>query len=187
MSTDTQFTHLCPWWMAYFFDNPLRRLFHNPHHLFSAYLAPGMTAVDVGCGMGYFSIGMAKIVGPSGRVWAVDVQEKILQVATRRFKRAGVDGIVMPHQCRPDVLGVSGPVDFVLSFWSLHEMPDPVSTVRQVADMLKPEGHYFLAEPKNHVKPRYFERLSGFVQSAGLVRVARPGVALSTAAVFRKP
>ncbi|MDY6831149.1 MAG: class I SAM-dependent methyltransferase, partial [Thermodesulfobacteriota bacterium] len=173
----------------YFFDNPLRRLFHNPARLFSPYLKTGMTAVDVGCGMGYFSIGMARLVGPTGRVWAVDVQEKILRVAARRFKRAGVDGIVTPHQCRPDALNVPGSADFVLNFWSLHEMPDAKVAARQIANLLLPGGIYFLAEPPGHVSPARFERLSGLVESAGLVRVrvAEPVVALSTAAVYRKP
>ncbi|MFZ5564352.1 MAG: class I SAM-dependent methyltransferase [Thermodesulfobacteriota bacterium] len=187
MTSTRQPHHLCPWWLAYFFDNPLRRLFHNPRHLFSPYLKPGMTAVDVGCGMGYFSIGMAKIVGPSGRVWAVDVQRKILQVAESRFRRAGVQNIVTPHQCGPDVLGVPGRADFAVNFWSLHEMPDAKVAARQIADLLLPGGIYFLAEPSGHVNPRLFERLSSFVESTGLTRVASPRVALSIAAVYRKP
>ena len=60
--------HVCPWWLAYAFDNPLRRIFHNSEKIFTPYLNEGMTAIGIGCGMGYFSIGMAKIVGKTGKI-----------------------------------------------------------------------------------------------------------------------
>ena len=55
--------HVCPWWGGYFIDNPLRRLLHNPEKIIGPYVRPGMTVMDVGCGMGFCSIAMAKIVG----------------------------------------------------------------------------------------------------------------------------
>ena len=70
--------HICPWWLAYTFDNPLRRLFHKPGIIFAPYISEGMIVADFGCGMGYFSIGLAKIVGDEGQVIAVDVQQKML-------------------------------------------------------------------------------------------------------------
>ena len=68
--------HICPWWLAYTFDNPLRRYFHDPHAILKPYLQEGMTAIDLGCGMGYFSRAMAKIVGETGKVIAVDLQHE---------------------------------------------------------------------------------------------------------------
>jgi uncharacterized membrane protein YphA (DoxX/SURF4 family) len=55
--------HVCPWWGGYFIDNPLRRLIHDFETILGPYVKPGMTVLDVGCGMGFFSIGMALIVG----------------------------------------------------------------------------------------------------------------------------
>ena len=49
---------VCPWRHAYLFDNWLRRLLHNPKKMLGAHVRPGMTVMDVGCGMGVFSIGM---------------------------------------------------------------------------------------------------------------------------------
>ena len=74
---------ICPWWLAYTFDNALRRLFQRPEPMLAAYVQTGMTAMDVGCGMGYFSIGMAKMVGSSGKVIAVDVQQRMLKVPSK--------------------------------------------------------------------------------------------------------
>ena len=85
--------HVCPWWLGYFIDNPLRRLIHNPEKIVGPYVKPGMTVMDVGCGMGLFSIGMARMVGDGGLVIAVDLQQKMLDGLQKRAKRAG---------CRPD-------------------------------------------------------------------------------------
>jgi 2-polyprenyl-3-methyl-5-hydroxy-6-metoxy-1,4-benzoquinol methylase len=82
--------HICPWWGGYFIDNPLRRLIHDLQTILGPYVKPGMTVLDVGCGMGFFSIGMARMVGDEGRVIAVDLQQKMLDVLWRRAQRAGV-------------------------------------------------------------------------------------------------
>jgi 2-polyprenyl-3-methyl-5-hydroxy-6-metoxy-1,4-benzoquinol methylase len=71
--------HVCPWWMAWTFDNPLRKLYQDPERILGSFVRDGMTVADIGCGMGYFSVAMAKMVGPGGRVLSVDLQEKMLQ------------------------------------------------------------------------------------------------------------
>ena len=53
--------HICPWWLTYTFDNPLRRLIHNPRKMLSGLVRPGMTAADLGCGMGYFTAALAEL------------------------------------------------------------------------------------------------------------------------------
>ena len=79
--------HVCPWWGGYFIDNRLRRWLHNPEQILAPYVSPGMTAMDFGCGMGMFSIAMAKLVGDKGRVIAVDLQQKMLDVLQKRARR----------------------------------------------------------------------------------------------------
>jgi 2-polyprenyl-3-methyl-5-hydroxy-6-metoxy-1,4-benzoquinol methylase len=182
----TSIHRVCPWWLAYFFDNPLRRLFHNPGKMFAPYLAEGGVAVDIGCGMGFFSIGMAKIVGEQGRVHAVDLQEKILAVLHRRARRRGVDTIIVPEKCGDTVIDLSVAADFVLAFWVVHEVPDANALAQEVFSMLKPGGYFFMAEPRSHVSDTEIDRLTGCFDKAGLKPVARPRVALSTAFVYRK-
>jgi cyclopropane fatty-acyl-phospholipid synthase-like methyltransferase len=48
-------------------ENPIRRLLHNPEKILGPYVKPGMTVMDVGCGMGFCSIAMAKMVGEDGK------------------------------------------------------------------------------------------------------------------------
>jgi len=61
-NTSQMAKHTCPWWGGYLIDNRLRRLLHNPERILAAYLQPGMTVMDFGCGMGFFSIAMAGMV-----------------------------------------------------------------------------------------------------------------------------
>ena len=116
--------HVCPWWGGYFIDNRLRRLLHNPEKIVGPYVQPGMTVMDVGCGMGLFSIAMAKMVGDSGLVIAVDLQPKMLDVL---WRRAAASGRGRPHstsQMRAGSPGCRGQADFALAFMMVHEVPD---------------------------------------------------------------
>jgi len=70
--------HVCPWWLCFTFDNPLRRLIHDPESILGSYVRYGDTVLDIGPGMGYFTIPLAGLVGPSGLVIAADVQQRML-------------------------------------------------------------------------------------------------------------
>ena len=69
--------HVCPWWGGYFIDNRFRRLLHDPQAILAPHVQPGDSALDFGCGMGFFSIGIARIVGDEGWVIAVDLQQQM--------------------------------------------------------------------------------------------------------------
>ena len=56
--------HICPWWVGYLLANPLRRIFENPDKLLAPFVCNGMTVIDYGCGMGFFTIPLARLVGP---------------------------------------------------------------------------------------------------------------------------
>ncbi len=53
--------HVCPWWGGYFIDNRFRRILHKPEKILDPYVRRGMTVLDFGCGMGFFSIAMARL------------------------------------------------------------------------------------------------------------------------------
>ena len=177
---------VCPWWLCYSFDNPLRRLIHDPERLLEPYVKPGMTAVDIGCGMGHFTLGMAKLVGPGGKVVAVDLQEEMLATLGRRARKAGLSDRIVLHRCRPDFLGVEEPADFVLAFWMVHEVRDKPRFFAQISAFLKPGGRLLLVEPKLHVTRSSFGRTVEACRAAGFRLLGEPAVALSRAVRMEK-
>ena len=177
---------LCPWWFAYTFDNPVRRMLHKPEKVLGAYVKEGMTAVDIGCGMGHFSIGMAKLVGASGSVIAVDLQQKMLDRVKRRAVRGGVDDRISLRLCKPGDIGISGQVDFVLTFWMAHEVPDVKVMFGQIHAIVKDGGRWLLAEPRLHTSLDRFEKILSEAIESGFSVVERPVVTMSYAAVLEK-
>ncbi|MBU3945380.1 MAG: class I SAM-dependent methyltransferase [Proteobacteria bacterium] len=172
--------HTCPWWFGYTFDNPLRRLVHDPQAILGSFVGPGQTAIDIGCGLGYFSIALARIVGPGGKVIALDVQSQMIQRARRRAECQGLVNRIDFRICKPDQLGVTVPVDFVLAFWVIHEVIDPKGLLIEIQSFIKPHGQLLIAEPKGHVSASRFSemvelaRLVGYKTSEGpLVRFSR--------------
>lgn len=178
--------HVCPWWFAYTFDNPLRRFFHKPESIFSPYLKEGMTAIDIGCGMGYFSIGMAKIVGEAGKIISVDLQQKMLDTLMKRTKEAGVSNRVTPVLCDKNDIAIHEKVDFALSFWMLHETPDESHLLQQVHSILKKSGKLLLTEPKLHVSLANYKKSLATAKELGFKVIDEPFIWFSYAAILEK-
>jgi len=165
-----------------------RKLLNNPVRIVGPYLQPGMTAMDVGCGVGFFTIPMARLVGGAGRVIAVDLQPQMLAETQASTARAGC-GNITAHQCDSRTLGVAqwaGMVDFALMFYMLHEAPDPQRLIGEVCATLKPGGRVLFAEPVFHVDGRAFIRSAALFTQAGLQVVRKPGIPISRAVVFQK-
>ena len=177
-------TLVCPWWLLPTFDNPLRRLIHNPYRILGGLVHPGQTVVDLGCGMGYFSIPLARMVGPQGKVICIDVQQQMLDGLRRRATRAGVLSQVTLHRCEPTQLGLADPADFVLAFWMLHEVPDQTAFLAEIAAHLKPNGCLLIVEPRVHVPGAAFHKSVEIARNVGFAPMAGPAVAMSRAVLL---
>ena len=175
---------VCHWRHAYLFDNVIRRLVHNLQTMYRPYVQPGMIVLDVGCGMGFNAIGLAKLVGETGTVIATDVQPEMLQVLRRRAGKAGVAERIRTRQCRPDAIGVTEAVDFAVAFWMVHEVPNPRALLRELGGQLTTGGHLFIAEPRLHVSATAFDQTLTLAEEVGLTLKDRPSVRFSRAAVF---
>lgn len=176
--------HVCPWWLAYTFDNRLRRLIQKPERILDGLVQEGQTVVDLGCGMGYFSLAMAKMVGEKGRVISVDVQEKMLAVLRRRAERDGLSSRLHLHHCASDHLGINERVDFALAFWMVHEVPARERFLREVRTLLKPAAHFLIVEPRLHVSAASFQETLDSACAIGMKLVSKPKVRISRAAIL---
>lgn len=177
--------HVCPWWVGYLLVSPIRRWFQDPEKILSPYISEGMTVLDIGPGMGFFTIPAARMVGDSGRVIAVDLQEKMLKSLIKRAEKAGVAGRIITKLCEPDNLGVSEPIDLCLAFNVVHEVPDASALFSQIRAILKPTGRLLLAEPAGwHVSEKDFEGTLAKASAAGLNLVGRPKIRRSQSALL---
>jgi len=179
--------HVCPWWGGYFIDNPLRRLIHPPRRILAPYVRSGGTVLDFGCGMGIFAIPMASLVGPTGRVIAVDLQPRMLEVLAKRARRAGVAERIRLHRCEATSLELLGPVDFVLAFYSAHEVPDVRRLWADLFAALRSGGTLLWVEPIGHVTERRFAEMLAAAETTGFGVRERPRIRLSRALLLAKP
>ena len=158
---------VCPWWLIWTFDNPFRRFFQDPGTIIGPYVREGMVVADIGCGMGYFSIALAKIVGKQGLVFAVDLQQKMLEFLNRRARKAGVLDRIRSINAKDDDIMLREPVDFVLAFWMVHEVKDIPLFFRHVHSVLKKSGKFLYVEPKMHVPDRRFQEILRHARQGG--------------------
>jgi ubiquinone/menaquinone biosynthesis C-methylase UbiE len=177
---------VCPWWLCFTFDNLLRRLVQDPEKILKPYIKPGWQALDLGPGMGYFTIPLARLVGPTGKVIAADLQKGMLDRLWQRALRAGVQDRVVLHQTSQTDIGIDRPLDFCLAFWMLHEVREPARFLGEIAAGLKPGGLFLLVEPRVHVTPQRFATTLSLAQGASLAVVERPRIWFSRAALLRK-
>jgi SAM-dependent methyltransferase len=111
---------------------------YTEHALRLAGLRPGMRVLDVGCGPGDVSFVAARLVGPEGTVLGIDAAD-IVELARTRAAEHGVTSVRFEQTTVGD-LALDEPVDAVIGRLILMHLPDPVSTLRQLAGLVRPSG-----------------------------------------------
>ena len=121
-------------------EGPDRDAWQMPDEVMDALgIADGATVADLGAGGGWFTVRLARRVGPGGRVYAQDIQPQMIESISRRVSREGLTNV-------STVLGTAddprlpGGLDAVLIVGTYPEISDPVTLLRRVAAALKPDG-----------------------------------------------
>lgn len=180
---------VCPWWIGYLLVSPLRRLMCNPARLLAPYVREGMTVLEPGPGMGFFTLELARLVGTSGRVIAVDIQAKMLQGLKRRALRVRLLQRIEARLIPSDGMhldNLAGHVDFILAYAMVHELPAGHPFFTESAQLLKSGASMLLVEPSGHVSEKKFDVELQAARAAGLVVSERPSLARSHAALLSK-
>lgn len=180
---------VCPWWAGYLLASPLRKLMQNPVRTLEPFVRPGMTVLEPGPGMGFFTLPLAQLVGPSGRVIAVDVQPEMIAGLRRRAERAGLIDRIETRLAPAPTMALEAyeeAVDFVLAFAVVHEMPSAATFFAEAGQVMKPDASLLLAEPAGHLEKGEFENELMIAARAGLTVCNRPSISRSQAAVLKK-
>lgn len=177
---------VCPVERAGSLDNRFRRWLQNPQKILSPYIKKGMTVLDIGCGPGFFSIDMAHLVGESGRVIALDLQEGMLQKLNKKIQGTELEERFTLQKCEEDRIGISEDVDFILVFYMFHEVTNQDDFLNEIGSILKPNGQVLIVEPPFHVSKSAFKEMIRKAQKAGLVLIENPKVFLSKAVVLKR-
>ncbi len=109
-------------------------------------LKPGMMVADVGAGTGYYSIRMAKLVGPDGTVYANDIQPAMLERLTAKAAEAHVTNIMTVLGTESDPKLPVGKLDLVILVDVYHEFSRPQRMLEGIRESLKPGGRLVLLE-----------------------------------------
>ncbi len=177
---------VCPVERAGSLDNRFRRWLQDPRKIVGPYIEAGMTVLDLGCGPGFFTIDMARMVGKSGRVIASDLQEGMLRKLRDKIQGTELEERITLHRCEADRIGVSENVDFVLAFYMVHEVPNQEELFYEIGSILKPNGQLLIVEPPFHVSKTAFAETVRKARSAGFITVERPKVLFSKTVIMKK-
>jgi ubiquinone/menaquinone biosynthesis C-methylase UbiE len=185
-------SYACPWWLLFTFDNPLRKLIHDPQKILEPYVQAGDTVLDVGCGMGYFTLPLARLVKSDhpaysdGHVVAADLQPRMLSGLLQRARNAKLLDRIRILQCKPDRIGLDCQLDFALAFWMLHEVRQPAIFLQEIYTNLKPGAQFMLVEPAIHVAKQAFNQTVSLSEHLDFFVQARPPVRFSRSVLLRK-
>ncbi len=181
--------HVCPWWLGPLLASPLRRLIESPEQLLGPHVKPGMTVLEPGCGMGFFTLPLARLVGPAGKVICVDVQPRMIDGLRRRARRAGLLDRIESSVCVADDLGLEKwqeRVDQAIAINTVHETGDAARFLEQIAAALRPGGTLLLVEPRGHVSREAFATTLAAAERVGLSEKDRPATRRKLAALLVK-
>ena len=130
-------------WMV----RPERIAEENPDGALDAMnLRPGMTIADLGSGVGYMTLRMAKRVGPTGKIYGVDLQPGMLAELVKNAKDNGISNVepILGEPADPKL--PAGQIDLILMVDVYHEVSQPQAMLRKIRQALKPDGRLVLLE-----------------------------------------
>jgi ubiquinone/menaquinone biosynthesis C-methylase UbiE len=190
MNSTEEKPHVCPWWIGYFLLSPLRRILQDPNRILGPYIREGMTVLEIGPGMGFFSLPLARLVGKSGRIICVDVQERMLTKLKKRSEKSRLLDRITTILTEGNSLHIEeyeGQIDFALAFAVVHEVPDRARMFAEVYRSLKPASRLLISEPKAHVTREDFQTTVETANARGFKEEAPLDIRKNYSVLLRKP
>ncbi len=129
------------------FLDPIRRLFESPKKLIEPYVKDGQVVADLGCGSGYYTIALAELVGPEGKVYAVDLGKGCIRALEKKATKGGYRNIEAHASSASNVSFIRNrSVDFVFANGLLCSMAEHrKEAVNEIKRILKEKGRAFIS------------------------------------------
>lgn len=109
-------------------------------------LKPGMVVADIGAGSGYYASRMAKKVGPTGRVYATDIQPGMIELLNRRVASEGLTNVTTVLGAMDNPKLPAKAIDLAIMVDVYHELQQPQLFLQRLKDTFKPDGRLVLVE-----------------------------------------
>jgi ubiquinone/menaquinone biosynthesis C-methylase UbiE len=136
-----------PAFLANAIDNPLRRRIQPPDEMPLRHrVMSGMTVLEVGPGNGRYTVEMARAVGPTGKVIAVDIEPRMIERLIRRAQAEGVPNLEAKTASVYDLPFRDATFDAVSMIAVISEIPDPQRALKEFYRVLKPAGTLAFSE-----------------------------------------
>jgi ubiquinone/menaquinone biosynthesis C-methylase UbiE len=178
-------THIFSAQKADSLDSKIRRLLQNPFKILTPFISEGMTVLDYGCGNGYFSIPLSKMVGNSGKIHSVDIQREMLDKLAIKLLKLEISNII-PTLKASERLHFRALMDFAIAVYVVHEIPDKSGFFKEIFELLKPSGKLLVIEPDFMVSRRNFNKTLEFAKQVGFIEGENLNLFLSKSRVLLK-
>lgn len=178
-------THLHPVEKASALESRLRLFLQNPRKIVGKYIRSGMIVLDLGCGTGYFTLEIAKLLNNNGKVVASDVQSGMLAILRQKLRNSELSSQIEIHKSESNTLRLSDKFDFILAFYSFHEMSNIDSIISELTGIVKPETKILISEQLFHVSKKIFDAIIKKMENSGFEICERPTIFLSRTVVMK--
>jgi ubiquinone/menaquinone biosynthesis C-methylase UbiE len=157
----------------------------NPNKILSSFVSEGMTVVDYGCGNGYFTVPLAKMVGNSGKVIAVDIQQEMLDKVSLRLKNNNLKNVELFNNSNSK-LNYPNSIDFAIAIYVVHEIPNKKAFFKELYDNLKLNSKLLIMEPNFIVSRKSFTNTINLAKEEGFKEVKRKRYLFSRSVILKK-